>query len=151
MVATIGEFAKQWHIVKWTLGTLPGRIPSHGFKNNGTISLTRVDGTPACDVSWKDANERPCSIEVLPFDEADGTLHASDITVQFSAPTGGGNPLRLEVTLRIENDHLIGTFGPVGPKGGQDANTGTFIADANPPGPGEEKRRKPRAEALALT
>ena len=148
-MTTIEEFNKEWYNVQWKLGTHPGRIPSHGFKNNGTISLTRVDGTPAYDVSWKDANERPCSIEVLPFHEADGTLHASDITVQFSTPTGGGNPLRLKVTLRIENDHLIGTFGP--PGGIQDANTGTFVADANPPGPGEEKLQKPGAEAHAHT
>jgi hypothetical protein len=146
---TIGEFAKKWHMVKWTLGSHPGRIPSHGFKNNGTISLTQVDGTPACDISWTDANENPCSIKALPFHEANGTLQASDITVQFSTPTGGENPVPLGVILRIEQNKLIGILGP--PRGIQDANTGTFIADANPPEPGEEKRQKPGAEAHAHT
>jgi hypothetical protein len=142
----IEDFAKEWYKIKWTLGSHPGRIPSHGFKNNGTISLTRVVGTLACDISWTDANEHPCSIEVLPFHEADGTLQASDITVHFRAQNGGENPVRLKATLWIENGQLLGTFGP--PGGGQDANTGTFIADANPPQPGEDE---PGAETLATT
>jgi len=148
-MATIEEFAKEWFKVRWTLGTHPGRIPSHGFKNNGTILLTRVDETPACNISWTDANEHPCSIKVLPFHKASGTLQAQEIEVGFRSPNGGGNPLRLEVTLRIENGHLLGRLGP---PGGQDANTGTFIADANPPKPGEDERPKRlRPEALALT
>jgi len=145
----IQDFAKEWYNVKWKPGPDPGPIPSYAFKDNGTIRLALVGGTPACDISWTDANEHPCSIKVLPFHEAKGTLQASDITVQFSAPNGGEKPVRLEVTLRIENDQLLGKLGP---PGGQDANTGTFIADANPPRPGEDERPKPpRAEAHAHT
>jgi hypothetical protein len=144
----IEDFAKEWHNIKWKLGPDPGPIPSYAFKENGTIRLSRVNGTPACDISWQDANGNPCSIEVLPFREAKGMLEASDITVQFSAPNGGKNPVRLQAALRIENGQLIGTFGP---RGVQDANTGTFIADANPPGPEEGKRPKPPAEAHAHT
>jgi hypothetical protein len=146
-MATIEEFAKEWFKVQWKLGTHPGRIPLHGFKNGGTISLTRVDGTPACNISWTDANGNPCSIEVLPFHQASGTLEAAEIEVNFKASNGSKKPVRLPVTLRIENGHLLGRLGPLG---GQDANTGTFIADANPPRPGEDERpKRPRAEALA--
>jgi hypothetical protein len=145
----IEDFAKEWYKVQWKPGPSPGPIPSYAFKDNGTIRLTLVGGTPACDISWTDANENPCSIKVLPFHEAKGTLQASDITVQFRAPNGGEKPVRLGVTLRIENGQLLGTLGPTG---GQDANTGTFIADANPPRPGEDERSKPpRAEAHAHT
>jgi len=147
----IQDFAKEWYKIKWTPGPEPGPIPLYAFKDNGTIrlALALVGGTPACDISWTDANEHPCSIKVLPFHEARGTLQASDITVQFSAPNGGEKPVRLEVTLRIdENGWLIGKLGP---RGVQDANTGTFIADANPPGPEEGKRPKPPAEAHAHT
>jgi hypothetical protein len=147
----IEDFARQWYQVKWKPGPGPGPIPLHAFKNNGTlliaIRLTPVGGTPACDISWEDANENPCSIKALPFHKAQGTLQASDITVQFRTPAGGENPVRLEATLQIKNGQLIGTLGP---RGDQDANTGTFIADANPPEEGK-RPKQPRAQALALT
>ena len=151
-MAKIKDFARQWYQVKWTPGPDPGPIPAHAFRNGGTLLITilptPLGGAPACGVSWRDANEHPCSIQVLPFHEAKGTLHAPDITVRFSTPDGHEKPVRLHATLGIENGQLIGTFGPAGPKGGQDANTGTFIADANPPG--DDEWRKTRAEALAL-
>jgi hypothetical protein len=152
-MAKIKDFARQWYQVKWTPGPDPGPIPEHAFKNDGILRIdippTPLGGAPACNVSWTDANEHPCSIKVLPFHEAKGTLHAPDIMVQFRTQTGAEKPVRLEATLWLdEKGQLNGTFGPVGPKGGQDANTGTFIADANPPG--DDEWRKTRAEALAL-
>ena len=154
-MAKIKDFTRQWYQVKWTPGPDPGPIPEHAFKNDGTLCIdippTPLGGAPACNASWTDANDHPCSIHVLPFQEAKGTLHAPDIMVQFRTQTGAEKPVRLEATLWIdEKGQLNGTFGPAGPKGGQDANTGTFIADANPPRD-DGKRRKPRAEALALT
>jgi hypothetical protein len=143
----IKDFAREWYKIKWEPGSEPGPIPSYAFKNDGTlrigIPMPPLGGTPACDVSWTDANGNPCWIRILPFHEVKGTLQADEIEVHF-----GGKAVRLEVTLRVENDQLCGRLCP--PRGGQDANTGTFIADANPPGPGEDERpKRPRAEALA--
>jgi hypothetical protein len=149
----IKDFAREWYKIKWTPGPDPGPIPSHAFKNDGTLRISipmiPLGGTPACDVSWTDANGNPCSIEVLPFHEVKGTLQADQIEVHFRASNGSKKPVRLAVSLRIENGQLKGMLGP---PGAQDANTGTFIADANPPRPGEDERpKRPRPEALATT
>jgi hypothetical protein len=152
-MAKIEDFTRQWYRVKWTPGLEKGPIPSHAFKNDGTLLIniptTPLGGTPACDISWTDANGNPCAIEVLPFHESKGMLQADEIEVHFRSSNGSKKPVRLAVALRIENGQLMGKLGP---PGAQDANTGTFIADANPPRPGEgERPRRPRAEALAAT
>jgi hypothetical protein len=128
--ATIDKFAitQGWRIRSWEVTDSPGPIPSDGFKRDSTllitIPLTPVGNTPACNLTWKDEAGHDCSMKGLPF--GDGKLHGK-VPVFFD---GTRHDLHTEILLE-KDGRLHGFLSAPG----FDGNTGTFAADANPPGP----------------
>ncbi len=124
-------FEKKWHNVSWVPPTL-GPIPRNGFKDRGTVSITilstPLDGTQACDIAWQNSADEECSMS-LPLQ--DGSLKGS-VSVKF-----GGSAVDCRVTVTLEGHQIKGVLKPsTASHPSIDGNTGTFIADANPPNDG---------------
>ncbi len=140
-MTTIDQFAipEGWKIISWDVPSEPlGPIPSDGFAVGGTLLIgVSANQSPACDLAWLNSESKQCSMTNLPF--LDNKLNGS-VRVSF-----GGVIVPCIATLSLEDDVLTGVFTVVL----GDGNTGTFVADANPPRADRPSKRT-RAEELEL-
>jgi hypothetical protein len=140
-MTTIEQFAipQGWNITSWDVPSDPlGPIPSDGFAVGGTLLIgISANQSPACDLAWLNSESKQCSMPNLPF--LDSELKGS-VRVSF-----GGVIVPCIATLSLEGDVLTGVltvaFG--------DGNTGTFVADANPP-QADRPSKRTRTEELEL-
>jgi hypothetical protein len=128
----VEPFAKRWHNVSWIPPT-SGPIPRNGFKDRSTLLIsirpTPLGGTPSCDIAWQNSADESCAMS-LPLQ--DGSLKSGSVPVKF-----GGLALDCKVTITLEGHQIKGILRPtLASDFPIDGNTGTFIADANPPNDG---------------
>ena len=128
-----------WTLRSWTiLGS--GPIPSGGFVEGGALLIgISANQSTACDLHWLDAASNQSFLRGLPF----GNGEPQDrVQVSF-----GGVTVTCTVTLSLDAGVLTGELFTGSPG---DGNTGTFVADANPPR-GDGLPRQNRAEEHAST
>jgi len=142
-MAKFEDFVREWYITDWQIEG-SGPIPRGGFAL-GTLNIVAPiatsPGTPkAADLAWRNEGGQDCVLRGISFKEEDGTLHDPKILVYFG---GLSHPITVAVTLAIGKGGVLrGQFQHSGPP--QDGNTGTFIADADPPSDGRSGKMAPR-------